>query len=120
MRNAEVEEKKKLTRKYENFEKKASVENCVCDFEINCKYCEDHPRDKHNLYSDTINTLRDIDEQKFAEEELQAIRNLKQKIKKEKIKRLENLRDDFPLFPSENFLCMRSSGKIKEFKEFKQ
>ena len=82
LRNAEVEEKKKC----ESAEKKRKtiVENCVCDYDINCKYCEDQHGDEQNLYADAINMFTEIEEQKFAEEELQAIRNIKKIERKEK------------------------------------
>ena len=86
LKNTEVEERKKLSKKYESVEKKAIVENCVCDYDINCKFCEDQHGDEGNLYADAINTFTEKEEQKFAEEELQAIRNLKKIERKEKRK----------------------------------
>jgi hypothetical protein len=53
------------------------VEKCVCDYDINCQFCEDQHGDEENLYADTINMFTEKEEQKFDEEELQAIRNLK-------------------------------------------
>ena len=51
-----LDEKKKSERKKEIVEKETEIDHCICDYDIDCKYCEDQLKDENYLYADAINT----------------------------------------------------------------
>lgn len=110
LRNTEEEEKKK----YESVAKKVKtvVEDCVCDFDLNCKFCEGQHDDEKNFYADALNVFTELEEQQFVKEELQAIRNLKKKERKEK--RTEKTREAKKPLPPLPFRELSLYEKIRK------
>ena len=82
----ELDEKKKTERKKEIVEKETEIDHCICDYDIDCKYCEDQLNDENQLYADAINTGTELEEQEFVQKELNAIRNQKRIDRKKKRK----------------------------------
>ena len=96
---ADADQKIELERKNEIVEKEKVTEHCICEYDIDCKYCKDQFENEQNLYADAINTWTELEEQEFKEKELKAIRTLKriERKKKRKLKSVEAMKPLPPL-----------------------
>ena len=95
----DADQKIELDRKHEIVEKEKGTEHCVCEYDIDCKYCNDQFENEQNLYADAINTWTELEEQEFKEKELKAIRTQKriERKRKRKLKSEEAMKPLPPL-----------------------
>ena len=64
---ADADQKIELERKNEIVEKEKVTEHCICEYDIDCKYCKDQFENEQNLYADAINTWTKKDRKKKEE-----------------------------------------------------
>lgn len=95
------EEHRVLTKKEKDNEKVESeigLNECICDFDIDCPYCAAEHESEKNLYSDYILTKEESD--RFERAELEQYKALKKSERKERRKRLvEKAKKPIPPLP---------------------